>query len=399
MTLHSADPNHSQSLSGSLAMTGSSFYLPPEIWLHIHRLATSHTSPLAKACSDRFEVHLVILSDPFKDMAAFLRDALSFSLVSKLWKNLANELFLENIVVDQQPFDSLLHTLQLPEKAHLVRSIKLSSKRFDRNVAILACCPRVEVIVQPDERPRAVTDTSLWIANDPSFNINAELRFLKHIYWTESYMSSGGLLRKLVLAAPNLEHLFLSESGKIPASREPLELPLMPTLRRLGLGVMAGWDVTRSILQVDLRNLARLSCTPEFIEHADFPATIPSLHALHLSGFRSKISFPTVFARFPHLQELCYHVWDSFSHPGEQQRSRVSLVRLYSSVSMRVVQDWKFVDKHFTLLLSAKFPQLQRIVLYGSWHNIIDDMRFVRFREGLRARGCQLEHPEGDVLN
>ena len=60
----------------------------------------------------------------------------------------------------------------------------------------------------------------------------------------------------------------------------------------------------------------------------------------------------------------------------------------------------KFVDTHFTLLLSAaKFPQLRRIVLYGSWHNIIDDMRFVRFREGLRARGCQLEHPEGDVLN
>ena len=271
--------------------------------------------------------------------------------------------------------------------------------RFDQNHAILACCPGVQLVVLPDSPEHAAP---LQVPNDLGLDSVTQLPLLKRIYWTETRHASG-LLRRLVPIAPNLEHILLSQS-KYPAQRtmEALNLPQIPSLRGLGVGdhsIAGGTILSTAILQIDLRNLTFLHCTPPFLTHPDFPASLPRVTVLRIFGSRSHIHFGTVFAQFPRLQELNYDVWNSLSPPtgDEPEPVPLSLIHLHSAVT--VVRDWIPIEDHFTLLSSPAFPAVRRIALYGTWHRVVADARFSRFRSALRARGCQLEFPEGHVLS
>ncbi|KAJ7197441.1 hypothetical protein GGX14DRAFT_471330 [Mycena pura] len=316
------------------------FRVPREIWLHIHRLATINWSPLALAYSER------------------------------LWNALANEIIFENIRVDSR-FHSLYDALN---------RIRLSSTRFDYNYAILASPPRVP--------------------NHHGLDADTRLPFLKRVYWTETRHTSG-LLCKLVPIAPNLEYIFLSESTHptqrtIKALSLPHRAPTIPSLRGLGVGDHYIYSIG-TILQIDLQNLTLLHCTPLFLTHPDFPASLPCVTVLRLFGSRSHIHFGTVFAQFPRLQELTYDVWNRLSPPTGDEPIPLSLICLHSAVT--VVRDWLPIEDHFTLLASPAFPAVKRIVLYGTWHRVVADAHFSRFRSALHARGCQLEFPEGNVLS
>ncbi|KAJ7117494.1 hypothetical protein C8R44DRAFT_879058 [Mycena epipterygia] len=366
--------------------------LPSEIWLYIHRLATSDTSPLVSAFTDRFEYAPV--ADPLKDMQHFLQDAYSFVLVCRLWNSLANEILYENVRVDGR-FPILYAALERPGTARLVRSIRLSAIRFDRNYAILALCPQVQALVQPDT-PSRRSESAAAVA---SSQIDTELRlptfgFLRHVYWTESFLAST-LLRSVLRVAPNLKYLFLKPSTNLKADAdEALGLPAIPNLERLCFTQFAGSSASY-ILRLDLQRLTRLNCAPSHLT-LDFP-TLPSLHTLEIFGSRSIIRFSTIFACCPRLRELCYDVWNAVGEPqGEQSPSPLLCIRLHSAVT--VVRDWAPIEQHFGLFLSPEFRRLQRLVMYGSWHRVVADARFSRFRDGLRAQGCQLEFPEGCEL-
>ncbi|KAJ7191178.1 hypothetical protein GGX14DRAFT_601056 [Mycena pura] len=150
-------------------------------------------------------------------------------------------------------------------------------------------------------------------------------------------------------------------------------------------------------MRIDLQNLTLLHCTPLFLAHPDFPASLPRVTILRLFGSRSHIHFGTVFAQFPRLQELTYDAWNRLSPPTGGEPVPLSLIRLHSAVT--VVRDWIPIEDHFTLLGSPAFPEVKRIVLYGTWHRVVADAHFLRFRSALHARGCQLEFPEGNVLS
>jgi len=121
----------------------------------------------------------------------------------------------------------------------------------------------------------------------------------------------------------------------------------------------------------------------------------PSVRVLELFGSHGYISFDSIFSRFPHLQELSYDVRNSLVRPRGQQ-SALSCIRLHPAVS--VVREWTTIENNFKLFHSPEFPRLQRLVLHGSWHQVVDHASFAPFRDGLRAQGCQLEFPEGQVL-
>ncbi|KAJ7842421.1 hypothetical protein B0H13DRAFT_2286749 [Mycena leptocephala] len=385
-----------------MTATGRSISLPPEIWLYIHRLATLDTSPIALAHTDRFQY--VPVTDPLKDVQSFWRvsstnlrdlaepqciiqDACSFVLVCRLWNSLANEILYENIRVDGR-FHTLYTALERPGIALLVRSVRLSTTRFDYNCAILMLCPRLQVIVQPDafSAPRAEM-----LVGVPAGLDLPEFHSLKQIYWTESYMASA-LLRRLIPVAPNLEYLFLTQSTSLRAA-DSLDFPTFSnSLHRLGLGSV-GLNLVSCIFKVDLQNLTRLNCPPSLLNLQVVPV-LPSLHTLVLFGSRTNIPFSTIFARCPGLRELCYDVWNSFSDP-QGERSPLSCIRLHSAVS--VVRDWSFIENHFGLFLSPQFPRFQRLVLHGSWYGVVGTALFTRFKDGLRAQGCQLEFPENHV--
>ncbi|KAJ6599910.1 hypothetical protein DFH09DRAFT_1355928 [Mycena vulgaris] len=362
---------------------GSSVSLPPEIWIQIHRLATADTSPLAIAHSDR--VQYVPVADPLQDMQDFLRNAYSFVLVCRLWNGLANEIMYENIRIDDR-FPALYTALKRPGTPDLVRSIRLSPTRFDHSYAILALCPRVQIIVQPDPSNLSVVRLEAGERLElPAFNS------LKYIYWTESLMLSG-LSNKVFRAVPNLEYLHVSRSSMVNTF-DSIAFPAILGLKRLGMAQTVNGFVTSSILQMDLQHLTRLQCAPSTVSSEDFP-TLPSLHTLELFGSgsnygsRSKIRFHAIFSRCPRLRELRYDVWNRSSPPRDVQSS-LSCIRLHSAVS------GGFIDDHFGLFLTPGFPRIQRIVLYGSWDRVVADAKFTWFQDGLRELGCRLEFPEG----
>ncbi|KAJ7096156.1 hypothetical protein C8R44DRAFT_989431 [Mycena epipterygia] len=361
-------------------------FLPPEIWLYIHRLATSDTSPLNIAYSDRFQY--VDSRDPLKEMQDFLQDAYSFVLVCRLWNSLANEILYENVRVDNW-FPNLYAALRRPGTSRLVRSIRLSAKRFDHNYTILALCAQVQIIVLPEalSTPSLATVSGLEAHRElqlPTFHA------LRHVYWKESMIFlSYDLLRKVLRTSPNLECLFvsyISTPHSIPTDADH-DLPAILRLKRLGIvGPTAS-----AFFQIDLQRLTRLNCAPSHVMLPDFPL-LPALRTLELFGSRSNIPFSTIFARCPRLKELCYDVWNGVSEPREEQ-SPLSCIRLHSAVT--VIRDWTTIEAHFGLFISPEFPRLQRLVLHGSWHRVVADARFTNFRDSLREQSCQVEFPEG----
>ncbi|KAJ6572300.1 hypothetical protein B0H19DRAFT_1373119 [Mycena capillaripes] len=369
---------------------GPSVSLPPELWLYVHRLATYDDSPMVVAYTERFLY--VPVTDPLKDVKNFLREACSFVLVCRLWNSLANEILYENIRVDDK-FHALYVALEKPGTAQLVRSVRLSTTRFDHNYAILTLCPRLQVIVQPDATS---TPRPEMLVSAPSLDISTalpEFHSLKHIYWTESYLTSD-VLRGLIPNAPNLEYLYLTQSTCLRVD-DNFDFPAPPSLRRLGLGGVGlpRLEFVSSIFQSDLRNLTRLNCLPSLLNLPDFPA-LPSLRTLELFGSRSNIPFTTIFTQCPRLRELNYNVWNGVSAP-EGEHSFISCVRLHSAVT--VVRDWRPIENHFELFRSPAFPKLLRLVLHGSWYRVVGNPLFTQLRDGLRAQGCQLEFPEGHV--
>ncbi|KAJ6599916.1 hypothetical protein DFH09DRAFT_1355932 [Mycena vulgaris] len=380
----------------------ASVSLSPEMWIHIQRLATVDTSPLTIAYSDRFQY--VPVADPLKDMQDFLRNACSFVLVSRLWNSLASELLYENIRVDSR-FHLLYKALERPGTAHHVCSIRLSAIREDHNSAILALCPRVQILVQPD-LSGLIRSTWEVFAASSRFEADRELVLpefgsLRRLYWAEWLMASR-LLHKVIQASPNLELLFVPPSStQLTKINDRLEFPDLPNLNSLGFP-QAQPSMASSLLRIDLRHLNRLQCSVPTVSSADFPL-LPSLYTLELHGSRSNIPFSTIFPRCPRLRELCYDVWNRFSRPRDEQpsvsylrqQSSLSCIRLHSDLS--VIRDWGPIEGHLGLFLTPDFAPLQRLVLYGSWHHVVADRRFTRFRDGLRELGCRLEFPEGHL--
>ncbi|KAJ7463098.1 hypothetical protein B0H11DRAFT_1923036 [Mycena galericulata] len=368
------------------ASSSTTLSLPPEIWLHVHRMATSESSPLAKASADRFQYEPI--RDPLKDMQNFLRDARSFVLVCRMWHGLAKEILYENVRVDAR-FYILYASLQRPFTARLVRSIRLSTIRFDHNYQILALCPQVQIVVQPDEVSTSMRAT--FVTLDPYRKLDLpQFDFLRRIYCCESLIASG-LLHQVLRASPNVEHLFASSA---PRDNGLANLAALPGLKTLGLPVLGpSASAPPSLLQMDLRGLTRLQCTSMHLLSPEFPF-LRSLHILEIFGSGTTIPFSSIFTRCPCLRELCYDVWNNVIGPQGQQ-STLSCIRLHSAVA--VVCNWPSIERHFELFLTPEFSTPERIVFYGSWDSVVADARFPPVRNRLRAEGCQVEFPESHL--
>ncbi|KAJ7150844.1 hypothetical protein C8R43DRAFT_1005396 [Mycena crocata] len=358
--------------------------LPAELWIYIHHLATRELSPLAEVFGNA-----AATEDPLsdRDMLRFLQAARSLGRVCRLWNGLAQELLYQNVWVNNR-FASLSAALERPDTARLVRSIRLSSTRFDHNAVILRKCPQVEVLVQP-EFPRS---ERLYAVNDLQL---PPLPCLRRLHWIESWWSSE-LLHVVLQAAPNLEHISLASSWTIGFDAvAPESFPTFPRLKTLSL-TRLNRNFELLILHTDLQHLTRLTIDPVRLAWKDFPV-LPALHALELVEHPrpTAINFPTIFALCPNLRDLRYDARSRAVYPGDEERAPSSI----ACVRLRVApQNLLMEERDLRVFLEPAFA-LERIVLEGDWTGFLaGNAPFQSVKELLDERGCQVESPEGNVL-
>ncbi|KAJ7093463.1 hypothetical protein B0H15DRAFT_947585 [Mycena belliarum] len=378
--------------------------LPPEVWMYIQRLATSETSPLTLAYADRFQY--VPHADPLEHLEGFLRAACSFALVCRLFNSVATDILYENVRVDER-FPILRTALEGRDAGRLVRSIRLSPRHSEHNYEILALCPFVQVIVQPDDGLPIFSGRVSVVSSPSREPVLPELLALRHVYCSELLIDSR-LLIEVLQTSPNIEYLSVMQSPyTLPVDALALlGLPAIANLKGLALPLLVRQAIPSSIFRMNLQGLTRLHCFPSTLALAEFP-TLPSLHVLEILGSRSTMFFPLIFSRCPRLHELCYDVRNSqslrcYDVQGRltplPRSSSLSIIHLHSAVT--VEYDWLSFRAHFGLFLGPGFPVFPRLVLHGSqWHRVVADPKFTsRFVYGLRRRGCRLEFPEGHVL-
>ncbi|KAF7340774.1 hypothetical protein MSAN_02106000 [Mycena sanguinolenta] len=295
---------------------GPAASLPSEIWFYIHRMATADTSPMVAAYTDRFQYWPEIDPGPLRDLGQFWRAASSFVLVSRLWNRLANELLYENIRVDHT-FEALLRpALERSQNAKLVRSVLLSRDRLDHNIAVLAMCPRLQVIVQPEGTEALNSDTTPIPLSS--------LHFLRQIYCEESAMNSG-FLRRLVALAPNLESLSLGHFSVFQASEKTLSFPTIPNLRWLTVAPIVPSLITSLFKARTVQNITRFTCAPSFfsltdLPHLPLPAPAqpirpPQCHPLRAHLLPLSAPAGTLLRHLEHLPRAHRNTCSSFLHP------------------------------------------------------------------------------------
>jgi len=102
----------------------------------------------------------------------------------------------------------------------------------------------------------------------------------------------------------------------------------------------------------------------------------------------------------PSLQELNYHI--RFTAPPRTVivHSSIHSVRLHGHANHLASDgDWEHLSRHFAWLSGPSLPSLERIILYGDWHSTLTDDQFTRIHNGLDARKCVLERPDGTVIH
>ncbi|KAJ6580894.1 hypothetical protein B0H19DRAFT_1228440 [Mycena capillaripes] len=356
--------------------------LPPELWICIHRLAVLDISPLAKVYADDDVIkHSATPEDPVNDhqLQRFLRAVCSLRRVCRLWSELAQELLYENVWVNKR-WPSLFSGLEKLHIARLVRSVRLSTTRFDHNALVLQQCTQIEVLVQPEfprsERLYSVTEVEL-----------PPLLFLKRLYWIESWWSSP-LLHSVLRAAPNLEHISLSSSSTIgfDPALEPT-FPSLPHLRTLALPQLSTQCV-RALLRTDLAQLTHLTITPAHLDWPAFPI-LPALRTLALVEHPAptRVPFPAILAHCPSLCELRHNARAVPVMPDAKQTAPALVcVRMHLGDGRTMPPA---LPLYATMLLGPAFGALECVALDGpGWVN--RPMPWSQW-EQLQKRGIRVE--------
>ncbi|KAJ7636757.1 hypothetical protein FB45DRAFT_1024856 [Roridomyces roridus] len=353
--------------------------LPPELWLYIYQLATADLVPRGGATPAQ------ALSD--LEMKRYLQAARSLGRVCRTWNRLAHEVLYENVWVNDG-FASLAAAVARPEIGRLVRRIRLSTTRFDRNVSILTKCPQVEMLVLP-EFPRS---GRLYTVQDIQIPPLLELR---ELYWVHSYWSSELLLKVLQLA-PNLTHVCLLTSSTIGADAD--ESPRVPTLQHVETLSITCLDsrFVRALLRSDLRSLVDLTIDPGHFNWSNFPI-LPGLRKLTLSAhpMPTVVLFPAIFTRCPNVRDLRYDVRSRVQPPEVEGAGAVAagLVCIRLSLPVSTVNVWN-VEDQCQLLVQPAFAGIERVVLEGRWSDSDVKVKvgpsLQNLRNALLARGGEL---------
>jgi len=402
-------------------------WLPTEIWRLIFQLATAEGL-------DIYETEYI----PFQSSNFFPprspTTAISLSRVSKQWQALAAEFLFQRVWVRHGVrglLESLKGSIQSEGYGRYVRRLELSSTPVNRDAAnpirlvdILACCPYLQIFVQPAFLVCEVGDLEFWsnpIPAEQHQSNDVVLTSLKFLHWSsygdmeEALEASRSFLSNVILRSPNLCYLSISfpmlVSGSIFKGVGRTGHPvLFPSLKTLAFKRDSGLN-DQVIQNSDFPNLTHLKLPPFHL----YDISPDGSSILHVVGLQlrtvelhkdrqggARLDVNPFFKLCSNLQELAYHVgFPPLQPPHLLQHLELKTVRIQiESIDHLREQyggglSWAMLDEAFAFFSAYAFPALQLIILHGDWDSVVHDSQFRPLRQLVLDRGCSLEYPNG----
>ncbi|KAI9570362.1 hypothetical protein HD554DRAFT_413558 [Boletus coccyginus] len=392
--------------------------LPPELWIIVFRWATYPSDGYPAPYYEPFRAPLERFDEQLKTKCALVQ-------VCRLWRTLATVFLYEDVRIrhdsgklmtvladhhrteafQSHSLGSFVHRLELPY------SHTATEKPGDTHdiVQILCSCPSLKTLVRPflQALPYSVR-----------FEFPAEIVSLSSLtrleWWHYNNAARSGGINSLMVVLRNTPSLqFLALGGEFrmspPRQDSPIRLPALTTLRLRRINAL----FVRQIRQWDLPSLVHVV--------ADFPADSSGLEGLWLQ-FGSQLC-TVEFGR-----NVAFHMTDQISTllrggtgvkvfnyfinftapPIESQlieQSALQCVGIHAFPCGMLKDNWSHLNHHFEFLSSRFLPALQRIVLYGNWHQIVKDSRISPALDRFTQKGCtilfadQLTAPPCDHLS
>lgn len=376
--------------------------LPPEIWLEVFRWAVTHASIekfyTAKYLPFQTSHNYQVLDESLKVKAVVVR-------VCRQWRMLAEDMLYEDLRI-RHGEQTLANVLESYEKlGRWVRRVELPYRNTItttvqplRPLAILKCCPELEVLVRPDPVR----------SDDLRFEFPAEalpLTSLKRLEWwnVDEAARSGGInsLDDVLNNSPNLQYLSIGGQHWITQFRPAHHLPSVTTL-------CLRWMNDRFIRQIcrwSLPSLAHIIIDSSQGNSVlgmlweTFGSQVQVMELGTHMRFYLEDHLTSMLENCPNLQQLNYHIHFTVPPALSVVHSSLRSICLHGQVNeMASDRGWVHLRLHFAFFSGPSLPLLKRIVLYGEWHAILTDDRFARMHRELHARNCDLQLSDGTVI-
>ncbi|KAJ6617016.1 hypothetical protein B0H10DRAFT_2035261 [Mycena sp. CBHHK59/15] len=399
-------------------------WLPTEIWVHIFLLATS-----APYTHQLYETQYHPFHNPPGENERYMLDLadrtmLALSLVCREWHWLSAKFLFENIRLSWYGSSKLLQRLQGSTTGDglgkWVRRLELSvieHEVADHPVSaadILRWCPNVQTLVKwgDDLLPHTATGANFTALRRFDWYY-ARYRDGDHQFATEDDDHSRGqdFLRDVVRNAPHLRYLSLVKRFRSnPRLTPPPSCFVLPTLTTLRVELLSS-DVWAEIASWTFPQLTALLCDSSFLGlPGSLLRTWDTVQVLELlkdeGSVPSESRIPSVLKICPSLRELNYYIEFVCPPPmGRAVATSVRLIRLHfaTNYDLRWLPEdpgrpWDHISSHFYMLSGPMFPCLERVVLYGPWQWISEDVGFNSLQRSLFGRGCVLEDSNGLIV-
>ncbi|EMD38464.1 hypothetical protein CERSUDRAFT_32243, partial [Gelatoporia subvermispora B] len=368
--------------------------LPVELWLQIFRWATLSplTIRLNAVTYHPFETTSLIADDT-------LRTKLSLLLVCKQWYQLALEFLYEDLWIRSAgALEEVLirgrETQGVLEYGRWVRRVYLpyantitDSPRTLAAVEMLRCCQHLQVLMRPGpyhlSRPDQVLRFDFPAGDCPSFTSLKRLDWWHH----NEAARSGGInsLPDTLRATPNLQYLSLGGEIWMNFLRvADLELPCLTTLRLRRMNVLfirqvCHWYMPQ-LKHVIIDGLVDIAILESFWEK--FGEQIQTVELGNNLKFYVSDALTPIISGCPHLEELYYYI-NFTTKPtnlrDEQSSLRTVGLHALANAASHLADSppyWEHIEGHFALFSQSRFPNLEKILLYGNWAHIISHRRY-----------------------
>jgi len=383
-------------------------FLPVELWLHILRLSTLSplTTRLYTASYSPFQTIPLVAED--ESVTKKTKSALV--QVCKQWRAWALDLLFEDVWIERpEKLCSLLGDGS--DAAGCGRWVRRANLPYTSSatvsprplpaIKVLERCPRLEVLVRKGPSQRDVDMRFEFATECPA------LPSLKRLDWwhvNEAARSGGiNLLGDVLQNAPNVQYLSLGgyvRFTSLSVNGTSIVLPSLTTLRFLRLNAQlvrqaCYWSMPalRHIIIDTVEDVAVLEMFWE-----SFGEQVRTIELGHYLSYFVYDWLSFILRGCPSVTELNYYIHFTAVPTFDDEKDifpHLTTIGLHAQPNMMIAPEssgyWGRIQSHFTMLCRPCFPAVKRVLLYGDWNGITNDIRYPFLVQPLFDRRITIE--------